>query len=84
MVYKSTLEACYSISLYACRVAAGNVGTEFLDKLHNLTGANIAASSKLVGNSAQGGSWKLTKCIGIPKVSCPFTKEVRENYLGVF
>lgn len=73
-----------NILLYACRVAAGNIGAEFLDKLHHLTGANIAASAKLIGSSAMGGTWKLTECIGVPKFGCPFTKQARENYLDVF
>ncbi|MEM9214573.1 MAG: cadherin-like domain-containing protein, partial [Cyanobacteria bacterium P01_F01_bin.150] len=48
-----------SLKLYACNVAAGDAGEEFITKLHRLTGANIAASTTPVGNIAKGGNWIL-------------------------
>ncbi|WP_223211107.1 DUF4347 domain-containing protein, partial [Microcystis aeruginosa] len=47
------------ILLYGCQVAAGDAGTEFINKLSQITGAKIAASSGRVGNAALGGSWEL-------------------------
>ncbi len=47
------------ILLYGCNVAAGDAGAEFIEKLHQLTGANIAASATKTGNSALGGDWHL-------------------------
>jgi len=40
--------------IYGCNVAAGDAGTEFIEKLHQITGANIAASNTLTGNSDLG------------------------------
>ena len=45
--------------IYGCRVAEGDAGAEFIDKLQQLTGANIAASRSLTGNAALGGNWEL-------------------------
>ena len=45
--------------LYGCSVAAGDAGSEFITKLHHLTGAVIHASTTKVGNAALGGNWEL-------------------------
>lgn len=47
------------ISLYACSVAEGDAGAEFINQLQNITGAKIAASAYPVGNAVLGGSWQL-------------------------
>jgi hypothetical protein len=44
-----------TLYLYACNVAAGDAGAEFLQKLHHLTGATIHATSHSIGN----GTWHL-------------------------
>ncbi|HEY9662737.1 MAG TPA: DUF4347 domain-containing protein, partial [Allocoleopsis sp.] len=53
-----------SLLLYGCNVAAGEVGNEFITRLHHLTGANIAASNTLTGNAALGGNWALEVQVG--------------------
>lgn len=45
--------------LYGCQVAAEGMGELFIQQLHRLTGANIAASADLVGNSPNGSNWTL-------------------------
>ncbi|PSB08496.1 hypothetical protein C7B69_22780, partial [filamentous cyanobacterium Phorm 46] len=45
--------------LYGCEVAAGETGLQFIEYLHQLTGANIAASNNKTGNKALGGDWEL-------------------------
>ena len=47
------------ILLYGCQVAARDGGTEFINKLSQITRAKIAASSRRVGNAALAGSWQL-------------------------
>lgn len=49
------------IELYACRVAADE---KFIRRLHQLTGANIAASREKVGNIAFGGTSQLENRTG--------------------
>ena len=53
-----------NLLLYGCQVAAGEIGRAFLEKLHQLTGANIAASSSPVGNPQLGGNWELDATFG--------------------
>ena len=47
------------ILLYGCEVAAGETGLQFIENLHQLTGANIAASNNKTGNQVLGGDWEL-------------------------
>jgi hypothetical protein len=65
------------IQIYACNVAADIVAEHveekdtasshqlsFIERLHGLTGAAIAASAQKVGNALKGGTWHLEKRIG--------------------
>ncbi|MFA5428665.1 MAG: DUF4347 domain-containing protein [Sulfurimonas sp.] len=52
------------ILLYGCNVAEGQSGVEFINKLSQATGADIAASDDLTGNSAKGGNWILETANG--------------------
>ena len=45
--------------LYGCNVAAGDAGTEFVEKLAGLTGAGVSASTTAIGHQALGGNWYL-------------------------
>jgi CSLREA domain-containing protein len=48
-----------TLLIYGCNVASGDAGAEFITKLQQLTGADIAASNSLTGNAIQGGNWNL-------------------------
>ena len=79
--------------LYGCNVAAGDAGAEFLEKLHDLTGAPITATATGTGNAAFGGTWQLEVSIGDfpaafneamgnqPKA---FTATAQAAYRGIF
>src|SRR6185295_16131280 len=47
------------ILLYGCNLAAGDPGREFINRLADLTGADVAASINNTGGLAAGGDWKL-------------------------
>lgn len=70
--------------LYGCNVAAGDAGEEFLERLHQLTGANIAASAGRIGNAAKGGSWNLERRLGQIGTRSAFLPELMQAYPGVF
>jgi len=72
------------ILLYSCEVAAGKVGTAFVEQLSRLTGADIAASSRRVGNAALGGSWHLESYSGEVSSGLAFVPDVVREYSGVF
>jgi hypothetical protein len=78
------------ILLYGCQVAAGDAGEEFIDKLHQLTGATVQASATPTGSSRWGGDWELEvmACrIDNKKarhVVLAFTRETLASYKGIF
>lgn len=76
------------ISLYACNLAAGDAGAEFITKLHKLTGAEAAASSTLVGNAGLGGNWELdaiaaSSSRSTSSFASPFAQTALATYAGV-
>ena len=77
------LSADGEILIYGCDVASGKEGKEFVRQLHQLTGANIAASETLTGNVSKGGNWNLEVIFGQLKSALVFTPEVRASYAGV-
>jgi Domain of unknown function (DUF4347)/Bacterial Ig-like domain/RTX calcium-binding nonapeptide repeat (4 copies) len=87
--YATALSQCFStsasLSIYGCNVAAGDAGAEFLEKLHRLTGATIAASAQPVGNSELGGTWDLGVVVGVDGMIAPLpiALEVLSQYAGI-
>ena len=51
--------------------------------MHQLTGANIAASTTPVGNSALGGNWELEGVLGEQKPLLAFSPSVIASYEGI-
>ncbi len=80
----SPLPTSSSLLLYGCNVAAGDAGEEFIQKLHQLTGAEIAASANRTGSALQGGDWELEVITGTVNKSLAFLPQVMETYTGVF
>jgi Ca2+-binding RTX toxin-like protein len=72
-----------SLILYGCNVAAGDAGVEFIEKLHQITGAKIAASANKTGDSALGGDWNLEVKTDEFKVSLALTSEAIAHYSSV-
>ncbi|MEG4918758.1 DUF4347 domain-containing protein, partial [Microcoleus sp. B7-D4] len=72
-----------SILLYGCNIAAGESGIKFIQKLSEITGANIAASNNLTGSAALGGDWELEITTGQINTEIAFEKEVIEGYTSV-
>lgn len=69
-----------SLLLYGCHIAEGEIGAEFLAKLHHLTGANLAASNTLTGNVALGGNWELEESIGPVDKTLAFKPAILSSY----
>ncbi|BDA75224.1 hypothetical protein CAL7716_093900 [Calothrix sp. PCC 7716] len=83
---KKWFNSASTLLIYGCNVAA-DAGTEFLEKLHLLTNANIYASSTAVGSSDLDGNWDLDVCYSKNTLDFPglvFQPEVLVNYAGVF
>jgi hypothetical protein len=81
--WKNSLAEQADILFYGCNVAAGETGAEFVRQLSSLTGADIAASEDLTGNSSLGGDWQLEVATGEIEAESALTAEIRDNYEGV-
>ncbi|MEH1839970.1 MAG: FG-GAP-like repeat-containing protein [Nostoc sp.] len=71
------------ILIYGCEVAAYERGEAFIEKLHQFTRANIAASARKIGNAQHGGSWELEVKVGKIAANLALKPEVRGTYPGV-
>ena len=68
------------ILLYGCDVAAGESGNNFVKRLSEITGADVAASNDLTGNAAKGGDWDLEIATGKIEAAVPFNQEAMKDY----
>ncbi len=57
--WRQSLAAGADILLYGCDIAASGRGTQLVDTLATLTGADVAASNDATGGTAAGGDWAL-------------------------
>ncbi|TAG66567.1 MAG: DUF4347 domain-containing protein [Oscillatoriales cyanobacterium] len=71
------------ILLYGCEVAKGETGKNFLKRLSEITGADIAASANLTGSTELGGDWNLEIQTGPIEARVPFNPKALKTYSGV-
>ncbi|MDQ2099409.1 MAG: DUF4347 domain-containing protein, partial [Tychonema bourrellyi B0820] len=71
------------ILLYGCEVAKGETGQNFLKRLSEITGANIAASATPTGSAELGGDWNLEVQTGPIAAAIPFNAKALKTYSGV-
>ena len=89
--YQSGLSQWFSLAtgktpdllIYGCDVASGALGTQFINQLSTITGADVAASVDLTGSAAKGGNWILEKATGAIEAGQAFTQKVRDAYQDV-
>ena len=81
--WKTALSKTANILLYGCNLAA-NIGGEFVHKLSQILGVNIAASVDLTGSKLLGGNWNLGFTTGKIVAENPLQLEVIESYNSVF
>jgi Domain of unknown function (DUF4347)/Domain of unknown function (DUF4082) len=80
--WNKSLAAGADILLYGCYVAAGETGQTFIQDLSSLTGADVAASNNLTGNTTQGGDWQLEYATGTIETAIPFSNSFISTYQG--
>ncbi|MDF5706418.1 MAG: DUF4347 domain-containing protein [Nostoc sp. S4] len=71
------------ILLYGCDVAAGTVGSTFVSRLGQLTGADVAASTDPTGNVSQGGNWVLEYATGAIESPLAIKPSLLNTYNGL-
>jgi broad specificity phosphatase PhoE len=72
------------VLLYGCRVAEGALGYLFLQQLHQLTGANLAASEQRVGRVGHKRNWVLETRVGEVQTPLIFSGQLQASYSGRF
>ncbi len=68
------------ILIWGCDVGAGDSGTALLTDLHNLTGADVAASTDDTGAASLGGDWVLEASTGRIETGLPADRATLEAY----
>ncbi|AFY85156.1 DUF4347 domain-containing protein [Oscillatoria acuminata] len=81
--WRNALSGKAEILLYGCEVAAGEIGESFVQRLSEITGAEIAASDDPTGNAAKGGDWELEVRTGDINTPLAFALETIAEYPGV-
>ncbi|NJL21125.1 MAG: DUF4347 domain-containing protein [Leptolyngbyaceae cyanobacterium SM1_3_5] len=71
------------ILLYGCNVASDDRGVAFVEQIHRLTGASIAASKTLTGDRGLGGNWHLDMQLGEVNSAIAFDAATQAAYAHV-
>lgn len=74
----------HDVLLYGCQVAQGALGHLFLQQLHQLTGANLAASTQRVGQVKAQPQWTLDAQVGEVETPVIFSRQLQSSYPGSF
>ncbi|RKZ58972.1 MAG: hypothetical protein DRQ44_14180, partial [Gammaproteobacteria bacterium] len=68
--------------IYGCNLAGTSSGTDLVNSLSGLTGADVAASDDVTGNTILGGDWDLEYQTGDIETSIAFTDDIKDNWQG--
>ncbi|HSX51193.1 MAG TPA: putative Ig domain-containing protein [Cellvibrio sp.] len=71
------------ILLYGCELAANQSGLNLLQQLSDFTGADVAASNDLTGNSRADADWELEARIGQIEAASIFSSDQNMQWQGV-
>jgi glucose/arabinose dehydrogenase len=82
--WQQSLSADADILLYGCDVASTSEGLGFIAQISQLTGADVAASTNLTGNAAQGGDWILETATGTIDHKLALSQSLQASYDGIF
>ncbi|HEC28894.1 MAG TPA: DUF4347 domain-containing protein, partial [Gammaproteobacteria bacterium] len=78
--WASSLTSSADILLYGCLVGGNEAGIDFVERIAELTGADIAASDDITGNSVLGGDWILEINKGNVENTAIFTQSAMNDY----
>ncbi|MEO8164145.1 MAG: DUF4347 domain-containing protein, partial [Betaproteobacteria bacterium] len=79
----TALSANADILLYGCDVAQDAAGRALVDALSRLTGADVAASVDLTGNSSRGGDWDLEYNVGQMETALAVSPATQQTWQGL-
>ncbi len=71
------------LRLWSCKTASGDAGEAFIEALSEAVGAEVCASTSLVGAAALGGAWELSARASASMPLPPLTSDGVASYAGV-
>ena len=80
--WRNALAADADILLYGCHVGDGDVGDQFVRRLANLTGADVAASVNATGSPMRSADWVLERTTGSIEASIVINTAMQQAYRG--
>ncbi|MEM7456034.1 MAG: DUF4347 domain-containing protein [Planctomycetota bacterium] len=81
--WQSGLSGEADILIYGCDVAQTDSGKAFVDRLAEITGADIAASDDYTGHRDLGGDWHFEYLVGQIDTGIAFSRDVTTNWAQV-
>ena len=81
--WSNALSANADILLYGCDVAADGQGQAFINRLAEITGADVAASQDATGSAALGGNWNLEYSTGSIESESAIDAETQQDWAHV-
>jgi len=81
--WSSVLEKVADILIYGCNLAAGDSGLRPIDRLADLTGADVAASDDLTGATELGGDWDLEYRVGDIESKVAVSEPMQQKWFAV-
>ena len=78
--WRASLSAEADLLFYGCDLAASPTGVTFIEQLSLLTGADVAASADLTGNSVLGGDWVLERAVGSIQTAVAPSTALQQNW----
>src|SRR5690606_18703064 len=70
------------ILLYGCNIGQSDAGQNFIERLAQLTQADVAASTDATGSAAVGGNWMLEAATGRIETMLPFSQAAQVQFSG--
>ncbi|WP_331351399.1 putative Ig domain-containing protein [Cellvibrio sp. UBA7671] len=81
--WRNVLQDNADILIYGCSVAGSENGLKFIERLSELTQADVAASNDLTGHKTYGGDWELEVHHGDIESQVIVHEIVQEQWMGV-
>jgi uncharacterized delta-60 repeat protein len=79
----NALDVNADLLIYGCNLAESAQGEQFIERLAQLTGADVAASDDLTGNANLGGDWELEYVAGDVETEIVLDPQAQSEWAGL-
>ncbi|WP_146415271.1 DUF4347 domain-containing protein [Crateriforma conspicua] len=78
--WSNSLTSDADLLIYGCETGAGQAGLQLIQRLAELTGADVAASIDKTGAESQDSDWDLERHVGVIEAGLAFNESTRKVY----